>query len=922
MKRISSLLLSFLMLFTLLPTAALAEGEQGSSGPQTPYLQMECNSDPQSSFSLPSGTYEVRFYIKDGPSSPYPAYPTNEQITLTSTGAVTNIAYSRSVTGTNDNQEPFTAYYWTMTVSDTAGSGSISGTLKMDENTTIDLGSVTVTSTGKQAKSGTFAIQYNDVSYSAGGEATLTLPAGEHTVALTVTDNGKESFLDTLDFVAYGGCISEIKKGDQQNGVQFWKITVSADGDGIGYIQYHTENNRVTISRGSSQGGQGSTPPAGTLTLWYNGKSYTNSITLPAGTYPVVLEIPQEGKDAFELSPNQHQSYLAASGAVTLGSATFNGNSVTLWTVTVAETGDATGTITYTAPGGTTSTITITRKSTYGAAVQNNDRVEEDPESNSAFYWDNKAHGAIAVPFTYNNDTYYLGTCEWDENGSSISPKGHGSRGLTRNETLTMSVRVFDLTTGSASGADASYTLREDIRAAMLADGYTFDLIVRPTENGCRYYPAKEPAERSIQIGENTYTDSAWSALTFDKAYCAGCWVFEGQLWKDNVLIASSTASERMSRMDTIHVSLTGNSVEQLNAEIAAEAAKYTNLSELESPRVMFTLPGGEFTGELVIPKSSCFITLSGAGARSNKISTTIKGGVKIEGNQMVSVDSIRFVGAGKAAKTTTDGKPNSALYGKGEGIPNRCILEDYYCAVQSTERTVWGASSSVFRNNHIGIHASAAGDGNMQLRNTWFVGNDIALQADAVRVAAITPSGCCFVNNGEDLRNNSTYDLWLSGNYFYHASVLNQVTGGSAWEPKLWSEEPSVITLNFVENTGKLEDRSGRTPIFDNAQNYFLKEFSGVVDQLLYAAFLPVVKGESRTFAMPLACKPDCSSVYYPRFSLYKPTWWNLYPLYPYVTPENQKVTAATMDAGVYVGTEDNETLVIFDFGASMGTP
>lgn len=929
-RKLLSIVLALSVMLTLLPTAALAEGDggQGSSEPQTPYLKMECNSRPKTSFELSSGSYDVRFYIEDGSNS---YYPTKDQITLTCTGAVTGIAYSRTVT-----ESSFTADYWTMTVSDTEGSGSISGTLT-HEGATIDLGTITVTSTGKQAKSGTFAVQYDGDPYSAG--ETLTLPVGEHTVVLMVG----ESFLDTLDFVTCGGCISKIEKSGQQDSIQLWKLTVSNSGDGTGYIQYNGESNRVTITRGSSgqgEGGQGQTPtpPAGTLTMKCNGNTYTNRVSLSAKNHDVELYVKTENNE-FYLT--DFTNYLTVSDAVEkIERNTINvgGQNVALLKLSVAGEVGATGTITYTAPDGTTSTITVTVSGssgqggdpsgepssgpTYGDEVQDADRARIDAQSDDYFYWDNTGHGAIAVPFTYNGETYYLGTCAWDENSSAISPKGHGSRGLTdNNNTLVLSVRVFEVRTGEASGANASYALREDIRAAMIGAGYKFQLVVRPTTLGCRYYPATESSDWSVKIDETTSAGD-WTKLTFDKEHCAGCWVFEGQLRKGGKLEASSTASERMSRMDTIRVTLEGGS-EAINTQIANELAKYTNLSELEYPNVEFTLPGGELTGELVIPETGCFVSLQGAGARDGKIKTTINGGVKIESEGMVEAVYIHFVGAGKTAETTSDGKPNSALYGTGEGLPRQCILENYYCAVQSEKRTVWGANRSVFRNNHIGIHANSEGSGNLQLQNSWFVGNDIALQVDNTTIAAITPSGCCFVNNGEDLRNNCRYDLWLSGNFFYHASILGQLTGADTWEPVLWTtDEEGTITLNIdSSNRDRINDTSGNTRTF-NTSDYFIAEFQEAAVQTLYGAFLPVVAGSSRTFAMPLACTPACNTFYYPRFSLYKPSWWDYYPFYPYVVPEGQKVTKEERDAGVPAWSEDkdNGTMVRFDFGAGHG--
>lgn len=283
MKRFLSLFLSILLLLSLLPTVALAEddGPEGQNNTPVvqnengPCLKMECNSQPETSFSLAGGTYEVRFYIAGGPNSPYPAYPTKDQITLSCDGTVvTEIKYDREETVTGQDGSSFTAHYWKMTVSATAGTGSISARLKVDESTTIDLSSISVTSTGAaqgggnqgsgnqgggnqgggnqgdgnqgdgqgsfSPTPGTLIVCYDGNEYRNG---TAALLAGEYTVDLRVGNGeGQGSNMSHLyeSYLTASGAVSiaptTITVGGQQ--IQVWKLTVSGAKNETGTITY------------------------------------------------------------------------------------------------------------------------------------------------------------------------------------------------------------------------------------------------------------------------------------------------------------------------------------------------------------------------------------------------------------------------------------------------------------------------------------------------------------------------------------------------------------------------------------------------------------------------------------------------------------------------------------------------------------
>lgn len=61
---------------------------------------------------------------------------------------------------------------------------------------------------------------------------------------------------------------------------------------------------------------------------------------------------------------------------------------------------------------------------------------------------------------------------------------------------------------------------------------------------------------------------------------------------------------------------------------------------------------------------------------------TTIKGGIRSD-NDLLVVQNIHFIGAGKdAAALTDDTTPNSALYGSGKADSFGCTFEGYDKAV------------------------------------------------------------------------------------------------------------------------------------------------------------------------------------------------------------------------------------------------
>ena len=76
------------------------------------------------------------------------------------------------------------------------------------------------------------------------------------------------------------------------------------------------------------------------------------------------------------------------------------------------------------------------------------------------------ASWGTVMPFSWHDETYYLGTAAW----SLKLPYAQGGRGVNEAEDY-YAACVFSLKSGEAGSGNATYELREDIRAAMMGEG-------------------------------------------------------------------------------------------------------------------------------------------------------------------------------------------------------------------------------------------------------------------------------------------------------------------------------------------------------------------------------------------------------------------------------------------------------------------
>ena len=575
----------------------------------------------------------------------------------------------------------------------------------------------------------------------------------------------------------------------------------------------------------------GSAPLVGELVLQYNGNNYFNGDTIEfaAGTNEVSLM----ARDVDNWEMISSKTGLSVDGKVVTGLEPFErttgeGNKITLWDMTLAgpEIGStATGWIKFEDKNGNESRINIKSLSAHGRKVEDSDMVTArfDDDWNFIVELDGKIYQGNVAKFNWpegSSNEYYLAACEWRDKLLDISPKDYGDRVLMHgaNELMYISARVFQRVAGE-SGGDVKYILNEDVRAQMEEAGYTFNIVPHPVDGNVNY-PARKTVEMASLSpqGENMQLD--WKRLYYGDPTTAGWWAYEAQLVKGSdeeaEVIARCFSSEQF-RSATIHYKdLKSTDVEVINREIAETLKDCPAATDYTMQMVEFTLPAGTIEGLIVIPETDCFVDLIGAGNNEGVISTTIKGGIKLEGASC-DFSSICFIGAGKDKETFEDGSPNAAAYGYGEGLPRGCILKDYYCAISSEDRSSWAANQSIFINNHIGIRMSALGGGNLRMENNWFVGNDMALLVDESIGADLMESSCNrFVNNIVDLENNSKKTVWMSQNFFYHD--YDETNG---WTPVLWSGEIGNGILNFYRDEEGRICTSNQAPEFKTAKNY-----------------------------------------------------------------------------------------------------
>lgn len=668
----------------------------------------------------------------------------------------------------------------------------------------------------------------------------------------------------------------------------------------------------------------GSAPLVGELVLQYNGNNYFNGDTIEfaAGTNEVSLM----ARDVDNWEMISSKTGLSVDGKVVTGLEPFErttgeGNKITLWDMTLAgpEIGStATGWIKFEDKNGNESRINIKSLSAHGRKVEDSDMVTArfDDDWNFIVELDGKIYQGNVAKFNWpegSSNEYYLAACEWRDKLLDISPKDYGDRVLMHgaNELMYISARVFQRVAGE-SGGDVKYILNEDVRAQMEEAGYTFNIVPHPVDGNVNY-PARKTVEMASLSpqGENMQLD--WKRLYYGDPTTAGWWAYEAQLVKGSdeeaEVIARCFSSEQF-RSATIHYKdLKSTDVEVINREIAETLKDCPAATDYTMQMVEFTLPAGTIEGLIVIPETDCFVDLIGAGNNEGVISTTIKGGIKLEGASC-DFSSICFIGAGKDKETFEDGSPNAAAYGYGEGLPRGCILKDYYCAISSEDRSSWAANQSIFINNHIGIRMSALGGGNLRMENNWFVGNDMALLVDESIGADLMESSCNrFVNNIVDLENNSKKTVWMSQNFFYHD--YDETNG---WTPVLWSGEIGNGILNFYRDEEGRICTSNQAPEFKTAKNYNTLSVDGDPQ---YLDFLPWFAGSNKTLAYPLARTQECNTFFYPN-------WSNPYrssdPYYPSYVQQGVTISENELD-GLRFSSYDsaNDTTVgTFDFDSS----
>ncbi|WP_156108542.1 hypothetical protein [Oscillibacter sp. ER4] len=459
--------------------------------------------------------------------------------------------------------------------------------------------------------------------------------------------------------------------------------------------------------------------------------------------------------------------------------------------------------------------------------------------------------------------------------------------------------------------------------SAMKEAGYEFRVLVHPA-GGNENYPTSETVSMESQSSDHGKVGLDWTHLYYGDPSTAGSWVYEAQLVKTEngtkTVVARSFSLDTFQRMDRKRMELSG-SLDNINDAIAEELACYSEVGEYELPTIEFVLPAGTITGQIIIPETKCFVGLMGAGADEGVISTTIKGGVKLEGADC-DFESIHFVGAGKDQKKWSDGSPNAAAYGWGEGLPRNCVLEDYYCAIGSEDRSSWAANRSVFRNNHIGIRMSATGGGNLQMLGNWFVGNDTAVQVDVCdQPSLLESSGNRFVNNGYDMVNNSGKTIWMSQNFFYHD--YDATDSEAEWNPILWEQEEvkgeddkTVVILQL-----KHDGENGAVIAGNDAPEFTIIEDYNHDPE--YFNFLPWFDGNDKTLAYPLARTQNCNTFFRPNYRDKScPSWQSLDDLY-YPSYVQQGVTISENELdGLRFSSYDSETdtaVGTFEFSASV---
>lgn len=868
--RALSMLLALLMVVSLLPIAAVAGNEEANF---TMCLQ---GGDYYASYSLFADTYEgVRFEVYDESENSPRQLTVND--TLTYDGkVVTSVVYDSDDT-------------WRVTIAEPE-SGEQSGWIEYSgKRISIDLrlkhGEKVESFVGKTADEELATpFEWNGQTYYLGvsdGEDVRPFGSGSCELqnensrngfmfkAQVFTLNDEDNYVQVSDDVR-----AEIDKNynifvkvwPTESCVGYYRPLVETLQDGSLNCQFTTASlgtwliEVTAIPRDAERGfthysqltvSYRETQANGVLGMSYDGSDFVKSYELFAGIHRNIEF--KVGNDSLNYSAIHKDT--PAAQKLTFGGliSDYDYNGGGRWSITLAEPsgGETTGWIQY----GTNESnrVTITILPSRGDKVEENNRIVQ---GSNEFDW---ASWGTVMPFEWNGQTYYLGTAAW----STKKPYAMGGRGVEEAEDY-YAASVFSLMSGEAGSMSATYQLREDIRAAMMQDGYTFELTLVPTNIGCAYYPAIRDVKMNItQQGDGTETTftSEWQGQKFSKD-SVGVWVYDARLYKDEKQVQQNLSNCKYSCNIQEKVNLEGQNVSAINREIENELKKFPVQENdgLYNNVVTLVLPAGELEGQIVIPQTNAIVTVYGNDYGQGRIATTLKGGIRFDNNNTNHVGFIHFIGEGKNVEWVDEENEirNEAVYGEGQGAPEVCLFEGYHIAIHSTDRPSWGSQDSVYINNNVAICQDGENGGQTIMRNNWFVDNNTAVvMKRSVSVDYLMSFKNRFINNEIDLSNESENVLWLSQNFFYH-----DFDGENSWRPILWEEKNGILVLN--NDGGLLYDSSENAPAFMDS-NYNTSK-----NDVKYLNFLPLfsTEGDSpKPMAYPLARTQDCSSFFYPNW-------------------------------------------------------
>ncbi len=415
-----------------------------------------------------------------------------------------------------------------------------------------------------------------------------------------------------------------------------------------------------------------------------------------------------------------------------------------------------------------------------------------------------------------------------------------------------------------------------------------------------------------------------------------GSWIYKVSIVKksDGIVFAQNMSMASYLPNVYTYVPVTGNTGETISNSIKAGLKDHWDkldegIKELvETGRrndfVVFQLPSGEINGQIEIPDTLSLVTLRGAGFEDDLISTTIRGGVKL-GDISCNIDGVHFIGDGATNEYLADGVTrNSAIYGKGQGVYNGCIFENYYCAIHSSEdcAPAWGGWSSVFYKNGTALHLDTDLGGNLEMVDNWFVGNSTAILMDDAleEIYFLQARQNRFVNNDYDLVNNSGKTMWMSQNFFYHD--YDATDSEAEWNPILWEQkevkgedDKTVVILQL-----KQDGENGAVIAGNDAPEFTIIEDYNRDPQ--YFNFLPWFDGNDKTLAYPLARTQNCNTFFRPNYRDKScPSWQSLDdPYYPSYVQQGVTISENELD-GLRFSSYDSETdtaVGTFDFGSS----